>query len=93
MWTKKIGSDSWVRWTCLDGDEKFICFRDEDGEDVLYGTDHIDAVEMFDPFYLDEAQVEKILGAMKRTRMRTLRMSPRRCPRALRRLRPSRSSC
>jgi hypothetical protein len=47
---------------CIDGNEKFIRFRDEDGEDVLYGTDHIDAIEMLDPFYLTEEQVEKILA-------------------------------
>ncbi len=48
--------------TCLMEGEKFISFRDEDGEDVVYGTDQIDAVEMIDPFYLDEEQVEKLLA-------------------------------
>ncbi len=41
--------------------EKFIRFTDADGEAVIYGTDYIDAIEMFDPFYLDDDQVEKIL--------------------------------
>jgi hypothetical protein len=48
--------------TCLVGGEKFIQFRDEDGEEVLYGTDHIDAIEMIDPFYLNEEQVGKFLS-------------------------------
>ena len=48
--------------TCLIETEKFIRFRDEDDEDVLYGTDHIDAIEMMDPFYLKEEQIEILLS-------------------------------
>jgi len=48
--------------TCLIEREKFIQLDDEDGEEVLYGTDHINAIEMIDPFYLEENQVEKLLG-------------------------------
>jgi hypothetical protein len=47
--------------TCLVENEKFIHFRDEDDEDVIYGTEHIDAIEMLDPFYLKEEQIEMLL--------------------------------
>lgn len=40
---------------------KFIEFEDEDGEDVLYGVDHLDAVEAIDPFYLNEEQMKTLL--------------------------------
>ncbi len=42
-------------------DSKFIEFEDEDAEHVLYGVDHLDAVEAIDPFYLKEDQVETLL--------------------------------
>lgn len=41
--------------------EKFIHFTDEDAEDVIYAIEQIDAIEMFDPFYLDDDMVERIL--------------------------------
>jgi hypothetical protein len=47
--------------TCLHEDGKFIHFIDEDGEDVIYSSDHLDAIEMADPFYLNEEQIEKWL--------------------------------
>lgn len=45
----------------LDGRPGFIEFLDEDRESVLYGMDHLDAIEMIDPFYLKEDQVEALL--------------------------------
>jgi hypothetical protein len=48
--------------TCLIENDRFIEFRDEDGENVLYGTDHIDAIEMIDPFYLTEEQIETFMS-------------------------------
>lgn len=41
---------------------RFIAFADEDVEDVLYGTDFLDAVQMFDPFHLDASQLAELLG-------------------------------
>jgi hypothetical protein len=58
----EIEHDQWkcIKISLIEG-EKFIRLTDADGETVIYGTDYIDAMEMFDPFYLDDDQVEKIL--------------------------------
>jgi hypothetical protein len=50
-----------VRFTLEEGG-RFLRFSDEDDEEVLFGTDHLDAVEMIDPFFLDEKQVEALLS-------------------------------
>ena len=50
-----------VRLTLEEGG-RFLHFNDEDDEEILFGTDHLDAVEMIDPFFLDEDQVEALLS-------------------------------
>ena len=49
-----------IRHDLID-DSKFIEFEDEDGEQVFYGVDHLDAVEAIDPYYLSEEQVKTLL--------------------------------
>lgn len=60
---REIDYDQWksLKIGLIEG-QKFISFTDEDAENVIYGTDHIDAIEMIDPFYLDDDAVEKILA-------------------------------
>lgn len=64
MLCREIDYDQWkfLKIGLIEG-EKFISFTDEDAENVIYGTDHIDAIEMIDPFYLDDDMVEKLLAA------------------------------
>ena len=41
--------------------ERFIVFSDEDREDVVYGTDHLDALEMLDPEQLTAELFDRLL--------------------------------
>jgi hypothetical protein len=57
-----IELDAWGCISCaLDEGARFIAFADEDAEDLIYGTDHIDAVEMIDPYYFDDDQLAEFL--------------------------------
>jgi len=58
-----VSHEEWigVRLTLEEGG-RFLRFTDEDGEEVLFGTDHLDSVEMIDPFFLEEKQVEALLS-------------------------------
>lgn len=48
---------------CLEENpDRFIHFEDEDGELVLYSVSHLDGVEIIDPYFLTEKQVETLLG-------------------------------
>lgn len=56
----------YAAWCCIRQDlledSRFIEFEDEDGEQVFYGVDHLDAVEAIDPYYLNEEQVKTLLN-------------------------------
>lgn len=58
-----VHHEEWVgvRLTLEEGG-RFLRFTDEDGEEVLFGTDHLDCVEMIDPFFLEEKQVDALLS-------------------------------
>ena len=57
-----IAAEDWAAIChALDNGARFIAFTDEDLEDVFYGTEHLDAIEMFDPAQLTEEQFDRLL--------------------------------
>ncbi len=58
-----IAAEDWAAIChALDNGARFIAFTDEDLEEVLYGTDHLDAIEMLDPAQLTEEQLDILLN-------------------------------
>ncbi len=57
-----IAAEDWAAIChALDNGARFIAFTDEDLEDVVYGTEHLDAIEMLDPAQLTEEQFDRLL--------------------------------
>lgn len=45
----------------IENGSRFIVFSDEDLEDVIYNTDHLDAIEMIDPVQFTEEQLDRLM--------------------------------
>ena len=58
-----IAATDWLSLCrALENGNRFIAFTDEDLEDVLYGTDHLDAIEMIDPEQFTAEQLDILLN-------------------------------